>query len=273
MSQQKVWFITGSSRGFGRVWTEAVLKRGDKVAASARNPKPLEPFVETYGEAWSSALCFDKAKMWRIIIFITSITTAQFARKRLTPDETRERIMVKADELFRQFGFEKTTVADIAEELGMSQANIDKFFSSKEAIIQASADRNLVVLREAVHRYMVEPGSALDRIEKVLVTVYRHTVDILRNERQVFKLMIRAYEQKWDCCAAFDNFLLQSFAKLVKEGMRTGEFKSADALATAHLLFDCLILIRTPHLYQQEVRELNEKRIRGMVRFLGRALK
>ena len=51
MSQQKVWFITGSSRGFGRIWTEAVLKRGDKVAASARNPKALKAFVEAYGDA------------------------------------------------------------------------------------------------------------------------------------------------------------------------------------------------------------------------------
>jgi len=181
--------------------------------------------------------------------------------------------MVKADELFRQFGFGKTTVADIAAELRMSPANIYKFFSSKEAIIQASCDRNLVVLSEAVQRHIVASGPALDRIEKVLLTVYWHIVDILRNERQVFKLMIRAYEQKWDSVGAFDNFLLQTLAKLIKEGMSTGEFKSGDALVTAHLLFDCLILIRTPHLYQQEGRELNEKRIRGMVRFLGRALK
>jgi len=194
-------------------------------------------------------------------------------RKRFTREETRERIMVKADELFRQFGFGKTTVADIAEELPMSPANIYKFFSSKEAIIQASADRNLVALTEAVHRYLAASGAALDRIEKVLLTVYRHTTDILRNERQVFKLMIRAYEQKWDCVGAFDKFLLQTLAKLVREGMRTGEFKTGDALATAHVLFDCLILIRTPHLYQQEGRELNEKRIREMVRFLGRSLK
>ena len=207
------------------------------------------------------------------MIFITPLTTAPFARKRFTRDETRERIMVKADELFRQFGFEKTTVADIAEELRMSPANIYKFLSSKEAIIQASADRNLVVLTEAVHRHMVASGTALDRIEKVLLTVYRHTTDILRNERQVFKLMIWAYEQKWDCVAAFDKFVLQTFAKLVKAGMSAGEFKSGDALAAAHLLFDCLVLIRTPHLYQWEGRELNENRIRGMVRFLGRALK
>ena len=191
----------------------------------------------------------------------------------MTRDETRERIMIKADELFRQFGFGKTTVADIAAELGMSPANIYKFFSSKEAIIQASADRNLVVLAEAVQPHIVASGAALDRIERVLLTVYRHTVDILRNERQIFKLMMVAYEQKWDCVGAFDKFLLQTVAKLVKEGMGTGEFKSGDASATARLLFDCLILIRTPHLYQQEGRQLNENRIREMVRFLGRALK
>jgi TetR/AcrR family transcriptional regulator, repressor of the ameABC operon len=207
------------------------------------------------------------------MLFITSLATTHFVRKRLPRDQTRERIMTKADELFRQFGFVKTTVADIAAELGMSPANIYKFFSSKEAIIQASADRNLVVVTEDVNRHIVEPGPALDRIEKMLLTIYRHNADILRNERQVFKLMIWAYEQKWDCVAAFDKFLLQTFAKLVKVGMSTGEFKSGDALATAHLLFDCLILIRTPHLYQREGRELNENRIRGMVRFLGRALK
>jgi AcrR family transcriptional regulator len=207
-----------------------------------------------------------------MIALITSTTTTQFARRRLTRDETRERIIGKADELFRQFGFGKTTVADIAAELGMSPANIYKFFSSKEAIIQVVADRNLMVLSDAVQRHMAESGRALDRIEKVLLTVYRNSVDILRNERQVFKLMIRAYEQKWDCVEAWDKFLLQTLTKLVREGMSSGEFESGDAAGTAHVLFDCLILIRTPHLYQQEGRELNEKRIRRMVRFLGRAL-
>ena len=65
-----------------------------------------------------------------------------------------------------------TLVADIAAELGMSPANIYKSFSSKEAIIQASADRNLVALTEAVHQRMAASCAALDRIEKVLLTIY-----------------------------------------------------------------------------------------------------
>jgi NAD(P)-dependent dehydrogenase (short-subunit alcohol dehydrogenase family) len=45
----KVWFITGTSKGFGRVWAEAALARGDRVAATARNVATLQPLVERYG--------------------------------------------------------------------------------------------------------------------------------------------------------------------------------------------------------------------------------
>src|ERR1700761_3479264 len=51
MSSTKVWFITGASRGFGRVWTEAALKRGDQVAATARDPEALDELVKIYGNA------------------------------------------------------------------------------------------------------------------------------------------------------------------------------------------------------------------------------
>jgi len=46
----KVWFITGTSKGFGRIWAEAALARGDRVAATARDVKTLRPLVERYGE-------------------------------------------------------------------------------------------------------------------------------------------------------------------------------------------------------------------------------
>lgn len=45
----KVWFITGASRGFGRVWANAALKRGDKVAATARNLISIADLKEKYG--------------------------------------------------------------------------------------------------------------------------------------------------------------------------------------------------------------------------------
>ena len=56
---------------------------------------------------------------------------------RTKAEETRERIMEAAEALFRRMGFPKTAVADIAAELGMSPANIYRFFPSKNAIVEA----------------------------------------------------------------------------------------------------------------------------------------
>jgi NAD(P)-dependent dehydrogenase (short-subunit alcohol dehydrogenase family) len=47
---QKVWFITGASRGFGREWAIAALERGDSVAATARDTSTLDDLVQKYGE-------------------------------------------------------------------------------------------------------------------------------------------------------------------------------------------------------------------------------
>ncbi|MFG3064710.1 MULTISPECIES: SDR family oxidoreductase [unclassified Streptomyces] len=49
-TQQKVWFITGTSRGFGREWAEAALERGDRVAATARNIESLKALTDSYGD-------------------------------------------------------------------------------------------------------------------------------------------------------------------------------------------------------------------------------
>jgi NAD(P)-dependent dehydrogenase (short-subunit alcohol dehydrogenase family) len=47
----KTWFITGTSRGFGREWTIAALERGDRVAATARDLATLDDLVAKYGDA------------------------------------------------------------------------------------------------------------------------------------------------------------------------------------------------------------------------------
>jgi NAD(P)-dependent dehydrogenase (short-subunit alcohol dehydrogenase family) len=46
----KTWFITGTSRGFGREWTTAALERGDRVAATARDTDSLKDLVEKFGD-------------------------------------------------------------------------------------------------------------------------------------------------------------------------------------------------------------------------------
>ena len=51
LMSEKVWFITGASRGFGREWTIAALERGDKVAATVRDLASLEDLAAKHGDA------------------------------------------------------------------------------------------------------------------------------------------------------------------------------------------------------------------------------
>jgi NAD(P)-dependent dehydrogenase (short-subunit alcohol dehydrogenase family) len=46
----KVWFITGTSKGFGRIWAEAALARGDRVVATARNVTAVQALADQYGD-------------------------------------------------------------------------------------------------------------------------------------------------------------------------------------------------------------------------------
>jgi NADP-dependent 3-hydroxy acid dehydrogenase YdfG len=47
----RIWFITGASRGFGRIWAEAALSRGDQVVATARKLESIADLKERFGDA------------------------------------------------------------------------------------------------------------------------------------------------------------------------------------------------------------------------------
>ncbi len=90
----------------------------------------------------------------------------------IEPD-TRERILVVAERLFRQIGYQKTTVADIAKELRMSPANVYRFFDSKKAIHEGVARGLMGGVEEAAQAIAVQRGPAATRLRELMKTVHR----------------------------------------------------------------------------------------------------
>jgi NAD(P)-dependent dehydrogenase (short-subunit alcohol dehydrogenase family) len=75
MHKEQVWFITGSSRGLGRALATAALDAGDRVVATARDPKQLDELVEKYGE--------------RVLAIALDVTDAEAARAALAEGVAR----------------------------------------------------------------------------------------------------------------------------------------------------------------------------------------
>lgn len=193
-------------------------------------------------------------------------------RPRFTREETRRRILEKADELFRRYGFGKTTVADIASDLQMSPANIYKFFASKNAIVQACAERNFHTLKGLVLANVRASGSAFDRLEKAVLTVFHFHHELLRNERQIFHIVQTAREEAWPCIADYETFMIGIFHQLLEEGMRSGEFRADLPPNSAVILRDCLAVLLHPHQRHEFRTDESDEHVRAQVRFLRRAL-
>jgi len=180
---------------------------------------------------------------------------------------------MKADELFRQYGFGKTTVADIAQELGMSPANIYKFYASKDAIVQASADRSLTLIRQKVSSVVQARQSVQKRLEGIVLVVFRFHQDLFRNERQIFKMVIQAHEEAWQSIENYNAFLFQTVKELLEEGMASGELRSVDSSALTTALLDALHLALHPFLRQSWSPNESEARVRAHIKFTLSALK
>src|ERR1700730_7166329 len=113
---------------------------------------------------------------------------------KIRPDDTRARIVEAAEALFRRLGYAKTAVADIAAELGMSPANVYRFFPSKNAIIEAICQVFLAQLDEKAW--------AAARVERLFLEILAFHKDNLIVEQRVNDIVLAAMEHSWDAILA-----------------------------------------------------------------------
>ena len=193
---------------------------------------------------------------------------------RTKPDDTRARIMETAEALFRRLGFNKTTVADIAAELGMSPANVYRFFASKNAIVEAFCKRCLSEVEEKAWVVARSKAPAAQRIERLILEILAYHKENLVTEQRVNELVVAAIEHSWDAIRAHKQ-IMQNVAELIlRDGIEAGEFEPVDPRDTAELIMRSVVVFTHPLLVGQCLEEGQdlEAEARASVRFLLRAI-
>jgi AcrR family transcriptional regulator len=193
---------------------------------------------------------------------------------KIKPDDTRARIMDTAEALFRRLGYAKTAVADIAAELKMSPANVYRFFSSKNAIVEAICQRCLSELEDRAWTVARSRGSVAERIERLVLEILSYHKENLLTEQRVNDMVLAAIELSWEAIRVHKEHMRMVFESLLREGIEAGDFERVDPREISRLLFISLVHFCHPVLvaeYLQDQEDL-EGDARVTVRFLLRAI-
>jgi len=187
--------------------------------------------------------------------------------------DTATRILDAAERTFRHYGYNKTTVADIAGELGMSTANIYRFFGSKVEIHQAICARMLGICYKQAYDTRHSSDSAEMRLRRYIEQQHRWTVETMLDEHKVHEMIIVAIERDWQVIERHIDRVQDLVAEIIREGIATGEFAEQDPVAAARCFGAATVSLCHPQMVAQCMAKENRATTSELVDFAIRALK
>ena len=184
------------------------------------------------------------------------------------------RILDSAEKLFRHYGYAKTNVADIAKDLGMSPANIYRFFASKVEIHQAICARLLRTVQQLAELILSqEDMTAEARLRQWIHALHKITVETMLDQEKVHEMVIVALERDWQGVDAHIDRLNLIVADVIREGILAGEFPPQDPDSAARCFGAATVLLCHPQMVAQCLAKPNRATPEELVEFAIRGLK
>ncbi len=187
--------------------------------------------------------------------------------------ENITRILDAAERLFRHYGYSKTNVADIARDLGMSTANIYRFFGSKTEIHQAICGRMLGQSYQMALAIRNRPISATERLRTYALSQYKMILETMLDEQKVHEMVIVAIERDWHVIEKHIERTQALVAEIIAEGIAAGEFAEQDPHLAAKCFAATTVDLCHPQMVAQCLAKSYQADPEDIIEFVIRALK
>jgi AcrR family transcriptional regulator len=169
--------------------------------------------------------------------------------------DTHKLIVEVAERLFRQIGFQKTTVADIARELHMSPANVYRFFTAKSEINEAVCMDLLSKIEAEAEKIAASRGTAAQKIRNLFGSVEKTHHKLFMFDRKLHDLIEAAITENWAIMRRHTERMAAILEQIIASGMASDEFPAGDAALASRLVNTACIRFCHPRLiveYEQE---------------------
>ena len=159
--------------------------------------------------------------------------------------DVRDQIVAAATEHFSRYGYEKTTVSDLAKVIGFSKAYIYKFFVSKQAIGEMICANCLHQIEAEVGAAIAETDQPPEKLRRMFKVATEASVRLLFRDRKLYEIAASAATERWQAVLAYEERLQKLLRDILQEGRQSGDFERKTPLDEAAL---AIYLVMRPYL-------------------------
>jgi len=147
--------------------------------------------------------------------------------------EIRDQIINAATQHFGHYGYEKTTVSDLAKAIGFSKAYIYKFFDSKQAIGGVICSNRLAMIMQIVEAAIAEAPTASEKVRRLFRSISEAGSDLFFHDRKLYDIAAVASRDLWPSVKTHELRIRELIQQIVLEGRQAGEFERKTPLDEA----------------------------------------
>lgn len=159
--------------------------------------------------------------------------------------DVRDQIVSAATEHFSRYGYEKTTVSDLAKSIGFSKAYIYKFFESKQAIGEMICSNCLCGIEMEIRAAVAEAPHPSEKLRRMFKVGIEASLRLFSQDRKLYEIAVSAATERWQSVVAYENRLQTLLQEVLQEGRASGDFERKTPLdETARAIY----LVMRPYL-------------------------
>jgi AcrR family transcriptional regulator len=159
--------------------------------------------------------------------------------------DVRDQIVAAATEHFSRYGYEKTTVSDLAKAIGFSKAYIYKFFESKQAIGEMICANCLREIEAEVRAAVDETERPPEKLRRMFKAAVEASLRLFFRDRKLYEIAASAAGERWQSVLAYEERTQKLLQEILQEGRQTGDFERKTPLDETSM---AIYLVMRPYL-------------------------
>lgn len=159
--------------------------------------------------------------------------------------EVRDQIVAAATEHFSRYGYEKTTVSDLAKAIGFSKAYIYKFFESKQAIGEMICSNCLRQMEAEIRAAVEEAERPPEKLRRMFKALVESGLRLFFQDRKLYEIAASAATERWEAARAYEGRIQELIREILQQGRQSGDFERKTPLDEAAM---AIHLVMCPYL-------------------------